>query len=108
MFRLIWALSVRTRYFLRRYMPTNILLDAIRIRRGLRWGVPAMVLAIPYLYAASICAQLAENGGPGWLHLVGTSVHLERAQDGLDRADVGLRTPQSSDREATRKPQPAA
>lgn len=70
MFRLIWALSVRTRYFLRRYMPTNILLDAIRTRRGLRWGVPAMVLAIPYLYAASICAQLAENGGPGWLHLL--------------------------------------
>lgn len=70
MFRLIWALSVRTRYFLRRYMPTNILLDAIRTRRGLRWRVPAMALAIPYLYAASICAQLAENGGPGWLHLL--------------------------------------
>ena len=70
MFRLIWALSVRTRYFLRRYMPTNLLLDAIRTRRGLRWGVPAMLLAIPYLYAASICAQLAENGGPGWLHLL--------------------------------------
>jgi hypothetical protein len=70
MFRLIWALSVRTRYFLRRCMPTNILLDAIRTRRGLRWGVPAMALAIPYLYAASICAQLAEDGGPGWLHLL--------------------------------------
>jgi hypothetical protein len=69
MFQLIWALSVRTRYFLRRYMPTNILLDAIRTRRGLRWRVPAMALAIPYLYAASICAELAEDGGPGWLHL---------------------------------------
>jgi hypothetical protein len=70
MFRLIWALSVRTRYYLRRYLPINILLDAIRTRRGLRWGVPAMTLAIPYLYAASICAQLAEDGGPGWLHLL--------------------------------------
>ncbi len=29
-----------------------------------------MTLVIPYLYAASICAQLAENGGPGWLHLL--------------------------------------
>ncbi len=29
-----------------------------------------MALAIPYLYAASICAQVAENGGPGWLHLL--------------------------------------
>ncbi len=70
MFRLIWALSVRTRYFLRRYMPTNILLDALRTRRGLRWGIPAMLLAIPYLYAASICVQLIEGGGPDWLHLL--------------------------------------
>lgn len=70
MFRLIWALSVRTRYFLRRYMPTNILLDAIRTRRGLKWGMPAMLLAIPYLYAAGICVQVIEDGGPGWLHLL--------------------------------------
>lgn len=70
MFRLIWALSVRTRYFLRRYVPTDILLDALRVRRGLRWGVQAMLLAIPYLYAASICAQIIGDGGPGWLHLL--------------------------------------
>ena len=41
MLRLLWAMSVRTRYFLRRYMPTNILLDLIRTHRGLKWGVPA-------------------------------------------------------------------
>lgn len=70
MFRLIWTFSVRTRYFLPRYMPTNILLDAIRARRGLRWGVLAMLLAIPYLYPAGICVQLIEDGGPGWLHLL--------------------------------------
>ena len=70
MFRLIWTLSVRTRYFLRRYMPTNILLDAIRTRRGLKWGIPAMLLAIPYLLGATICVQLIEDAGPGWLHLL--------------------------------------
>lgn len=70
MFRLIWALSVHARYFLRRFMPTNILLDAIRTRRGLHWGLPAMLLAIPYLYAANLCVQLIEGGGPGWLHLL--------------------------------------
>jgi hypothetical protein len=70
MCRLIWALSVRTRYFVRRYMPTNILLDAIRTRRGLKWGTPAMLLAIPYLYAASICVQLIADGVNGWLHLL--------------------------------------
>lgn len=70
MLRLLWAASVRTRYFLRRYMPTNILLDLIRTRRGLKWGIPAMLLAAPYLLAASICTNLIGNGDPGWLNLL--------------------------------------
>ncbi len=70
MIRLLWALSVRTRYFLRRYMPTNILLDLIRTRRGPKWGIPAMLLAAPYLLAASICTNLIAGGGPGWLNLL--------------------------------------
>ncbi|SDS38722.1 hypothetical protein SAMN04489751_1898 [Brevibacterium sandarakinum] len=69
MIRLIWTASIHTRCFLRRYMPTNILLDAIRTRRGLKWGVPAMLLAVPYLLIASICVQFIEDGGPGWLHV---------------------------------------
>ena len=70
MIRLIWTVSVHTRYFLRRYMPTNILLDAIRTRRrGLKWGIPAMLLAIPYLLIANVCVQLIEDDAPGWLHL---------------------------------------
>ena len=40
MFRLIWTLSVRTRDYLHRYMPSNRLLAAIRTRRGLKWGYP--------------------------------------------------------------------
>lgn len=71
MIRLIWTVSVHTRYFLRRCMPTNILLDAIRCRRrGLKWGIPAMLLAIPYLLIANVCVQLVEDGAPGRLHLV--------------------------------------
>lgn len=70
MIRLLWAASVRTRYFLRRYMPTNIALDAIRTRRGLKWGIPAMLLAAPYLLAASICANLIADGAAGWLNLL--------------------------------------
>lgn len=70
MFRLLWAASVHTRYFLRRYMPTNILLDAIRTHRGLKWGIPAMLLALPYLYAASMLSILIENGAPNRLHPV--------------------------------------
>lgn len=70
MIRLIWNLSVRTRLFLRTWMPTNILLDTIRTRRGLRWGVPAMLLAVPYLLIASLCVQAIADNRPGWLHLV--------------------------------------
>src|SRR5690625_635245 len=70
MFRLLWIASVHTRYFLRRYMPTNILLDLIRSRRGLKWGLPAILLALPYPYLASLFNRLAMEGGPGWLYLL--------------------------------------
>ncbi|MEA5455251.1 hypothetical protein SPF06_11005 [Sinomonas sp. JGH33] len=67
MLRPLLAASVRTRYYLRHYMPTNIALEAIRTRRGLKWDVPAMLLAVPYLLAASICISLIAEGGAGWL-----------------------------------------
>lgn len=70
MIRQLWTLSVHTRAFLRRYMPTNILLDAIRTRRGLKWGVAAMFLAVPYLLAASTFTTLIADGGPEWLNLL--------------------------------------
>ena len=70
MIRQLWTLSVHTRAFLRRYMPTNILLDAIRTRRGLKWGVPAMLLAVPYVLAASAFTTLIADGGPGWLNFL--------------------------------------
>lgn len=70
MIRLIWTLSAHTRYYLRRYMPTNRLLDAMRRRPNLGWGIPAMLLAVPYLLIASICTNALADGAPGWLHLV--------------------------------------
>jgi len=69
MFRLIWIASIHIRYFMRRWMPSNILLDKIRTRRGLKYGVPAMLLAIPYLYLASLLAVIVRDGGPGWLNI---------------------------------------
>lgn len=42
----------------------------IRTRRGLKWGVLAMLLAAPYLLGASICTSLITGGGPGWLNLL--------------------------------------
>ena len=70
MFGLIWSSVARTHFAMRRFMPTNILLDVIHTRRGLKWGVPAMLLAVPYGLGALLCLGLAESGS-GWLYLVG-------------------------------------
>ena len=70
MFGFIWGLTARTHYAVRRYMPTNIALDAIHRRRGLKWGVPAMLIAVPYLIAAAFCIGVVQDGGSGWLNLL--------------------------------------
>ncbi|GAA1318146.1 hypothetical protein GCM10020360_13470 [Nonlabens tegetincola] len=70
MIRQLWMLSILTRTILRRYLPTNILLGAIRTRRGLKWGIPAMLLSMPYLIVASICTTLIADSGPGWLNFL--------------------------------------
>lgn len=70
MFRLIWIASIHTRDFLHQYMPTNIVRHKLRTRRGLKWGAPAMLLAIPYLAVANILTILIGRGAPGWLHLL--------------------------------------
>lgn len=70
MFRLLWIVSVHTRAFMRRYMPSNIVLDRVRTRRGMKWGPLAMLLAIPYVAVAYWLTVLIEAGSPGWLYLV--------------------------------------
>ncbi|WP_179258134.1 sulfate permease [Enemella evansiae] len=70
MLRLIWNISIRIRVFLRTWMPTNILLDALRTRRGLKWGTPAMLLSVVYFAIAYWCTTLIDGGAPGWLHLI--------------------------------------
>ena len=69
MLRTSVALSARG-YGVLRCAPTNLLLNAIRTRCGLKWGVPAMLLAVPYLYAAAICTTILNGDGPGWLYLL--------------------------------------
>jgi len=70
MFGIIWGLTARAHYSVRRFMPTNIALDALHTRRGLKWGVPAMLIAVPYMFAAMLSAGLVEAGGSGWLNLL--------------------------------------
>ena len=70
MLRLIWNASGHIAAYFRAYMPSNILLDLIRTRRGLKYGIPAMLLAVPYFAIAYWCTTLIDAGGPGWLHLI--------------------------------------
>lgn len=70
MLRIIWIASIHIRSFMRRRMPTNILLDKVRRRRGLKWGTALMLLAPVYLYIASILTVVIDGGGPRWLYLL--------------------------------------
>ena len=54
----------------RRLFPTNCIRDAVMTRRGLKWGVPAMLLAAPYIVAVKLLTDHIEHGGPGLLHLI--------------------------------------
>jgi hypothetical protein len=70
MFALILGLTARSYYAVRRFMPTNLVLDAIHTRRGLKWGVPAMLLAVPYSFATAMCVGLVEAGGSRLLNVL--------------------------------------
>jgi hypothetical protein len=70
MIGLLWAISPVIRDFLARWMPTNRLLAAIRTRRGLKWGVPAMGLGVLYWLAAATLTTVIRDGGPAWLNVV--------------------------------------
>lgn len=68
--RTLWTLSVRTRILLRRWMPTNILLDNLRTRHGLKWGVPAMGLGLACLLIAAASITLIDEGWSQGLYIV--------------------------------------
>jgi len=68
MLGVIWMLSNHLHGFLRRFMPTNIFLAGLFTRRGLKWGVPAMLIAGLYIFAAALCTELIEQGAPGWVN----------------------------------------
>lgn len=77
-------------FCLRAYAPTNIALDYLRTRRGLRWALPgALVLAPAYWVAGYAVSNLIEKGGPGWLNLLAALF----AWNGIKFAALGLWSP---------------
>lgn len=70
MFRLILILASFVHERLRRFAPSNILLNRLHTRRGLKWGVPAMLVGAGYFALAYWCTVLLDTGASGWLNLV--------------------------------------
>jgi hypothetical protein len=70
MFQLLIALVSRIYAFFQQSMPTNTLIRATHTRRGLKWGVPAMLLAVVYIVIAAALAQWVAGGAPGWINLL--------------------------------------
>lgn len=70
MFQLLIAFVSRIYAFFQRTMPTNMIIRATHTRRGLKWGVPAMLLAVVYVVIGAALAQWVANGAPGWINLL--------------------------------------
>jgi len=70
MFQLLIAFVSRVYAFFQRSTPTNILIRATHSRRGLKWGVPAMLLAVAYIVIAAALGQWVAGGAPGWINLL--------------------------------------
>jgi hypothetical protein len=70
MFQMLIVFVSRIYAFFQRTMPTNILIRATRTRRGLKWGVPAMLLAVAYIVIAAALAQWVAGGAPGWINVL--------------------------------------
>ena len=74
-------------------MPTNIVLDAIHTRRGVKWGVPAMLLAVRYILAAALCTGLTDAGRSGWLNILAALLLWRKPASQQKHAKPGLRRP---------------
>ena len=77
-------------FYLRAYAPTNIALDYLRSRRGLKWAFPAALVVTPMYWGAGYAVTtLIQNGGPGWLNLLAALC----AWNGIKFALLGLWSP---------------
>lgn len=64
-------LAAAIRGYLAFYMPTNRAVDWLGSPQGLKWAVPAaMVAVLGYLLAMSACMTLIDRGGPGYINIL--------------------------------------
>lgn len=70
MFRIGLAISTAGYGFLQRFGPSNIIVRKVRTRRGMKYGLLAMLLTVPYLLIAATCTGLIDQGWSGWLYVL--------------------------------------
>lgn len=71
LFLLIWRTVATIHGYVKAYAPTNIAITYLRSRRGLKWAIPAALLAVPgFSYAAYVAAHAVGAGASRWLLLV--------------------------------------
>lgn len=70
MFRIGLALSTAGYGALQRFGPSNVIVRKVRTRRGMKYGLLAMLLAVPYLLIAATCTGLIDQGWSGWLYVL--------------------------------------
>lgn len=68
MLRNIRIVSLYLRAFMRRFMPTSIVIDELRTRKGIKWGVPTMFLRVVYFYLVLSMCVLVNGGASKWLY----------------------------------------
>jgi hypothetical protein len=57
--------------FLYTYMPSNIAIDLLRTRRGLKWALPVALILVPaYLIASAMASAAVDRSGPDWLNVL--------------------------------------
>ncbi|MGO2944087.1 MAG: hypothetical protein ACTIDO_17545 [Brevibacterium aurantiacum] len=69
MMNALWNASIRFHALLQR-TPTNRLLNWLRVRENLRWGMIAVLPGLAYFGCAYLATGLIDAGWTKWLYLV--------------------------------------
>lgn len=71
LFLLLWRTVATIHGSVKTYAPSNIAIAYLRSPRGLKWAIPAALIAVPtYLYFAWLMNILVDRCATEWLYLI--------------------------------------
>lgn len=71
LFLLIWRSVATVHGYIQSCSPSNIAIALLRTRGGLKWAIPAALVAVPaYLCVAWLMTVLVDQGASHWLLLL--------------------------------------